>query len=648
MADVFVSYKAEDRKRVALLVEAIESDGLSVWWDAHIGAGDEWRDTIQQQLDQAKCVVVVWSKRSIGPEGRFVRDEASRAQRRNTYLPVRIDKVEPPLGFGEAQALALVGWKGDRTDPRCVALLNTARSIVRDGPNADRSLLSQTHRPTFARVRREWFAAAAGMLILILVAVALWIAWSDRQKETSIPSIALLPLAQEAPNAATNAYAAATRDSLSHALSDSGFLVRMIATAPSGGGGGDLLISGEVRGDRNLAKITVRVEDAASRDVIYSRQFEAVGEDVKLLPERVGAQIAAMLPSTQEMLDLEREYPSDPATRAELLRLGSQIVEGGDTLRSYEIARQLALRQPNSAHVQRVLAYSTAFALWDLPRNQRDSALAAGRTALDRAQEIAPNVDYSSTWCHLHSHVRMAECEDRLRKAMRTDPAAKWDSFFLSGLLDPVGRSAEALELARLALANDRYKPWKIARVVRLMERHGLTDEADELYRQGNKWWPNNNVLEAQRHNGILASGRFDELKQFGIEPNLLAAIRTRNVASLNLACSHDDAPGALCMLGLAHVGDYDGAFRWTERLYPRIRGRTPAEEQKLWLDDMGGAPFYYLSSPAAVPLRRDPRFLLVAERVGLLDYWRTGRLPDFCKGRPEPVCAQLGPRGKS
>jgi serine/threonine-protein kinase len=40
MSDVFVSYKAEDRRRVQPLVEALQADGLSVWWDAQIGAGD--------------------------------------------------------------------------------------------------------------------------------------------------------------------------------------------------------------------------------------------------------------------------------------------------------------------------------------------------------------------------------------------------------------------------------------------------------------------------------------------------------------------------------------------------------------------------------------------------------------------------------
>ena len=130
MSDVFVSYKAEDRARVRPLVEALEADGLAVWWDAHIGGGDEWRDTIARHLDEARCVIVVWSKRSVGPEGRFVRDEATRALRRHAYLPVRIDKVEPPLGFGETQALPLNGWKGDRADPRYLAVANAVRAIT--------------------------------------------------------------------------------------------------------------------------------------------------------------------------------------------------------------------------------------------------------------------------------------------------------------------------------------------------------------------------------------------------------------------------------------------------------------------------------------------------------------------------------------
>ena len=121
--DVFVSYKAEDRARLKPLVAALEAEGFDVWWDAHIGTGSDWREEIQQHLDAARCVIVAWSEHSVGPEGHFVRDEATRAKRRASYVPIRLDDVEPPLGFGEVQAPLFSGWKGKRTDPRFVALV---------------------------------------------------------------------------------------------------------------------------------------------------------------------------------------------------------------------------------------------------------------------------------------------------------------------------------------------------------------------------------------------------------------------------------------------------------------------------------------------------------------------------------------------
>jgi hypothetical protein len=38
------------------------------------------------------------------------------------------------------------------------------------------------------------------------------------------------------------------------------------------------------------------------------------------------------------------------------------------------------------------------------------------------------------------------------------------------------------------------------------------------------------------------------------------------------------------------------------------------------------------LFTPKATALRRDPRFMSLANRLGLVDYWRTsGHWPDFC-----------------
>lgn len=134
MADVFVSYKAEDRRRVKPLVDALEADGLTVWWDAQIYGGSPWRETIETELSAAKCVVVAWSRRSVGPEGEFIRDEAMRAKQRYVYVPICIGKVDPPLGFGET-VIALEGWTGNRSDPRYQSVLEAVRSHVSGSPD---------------------------------------------------------------------------------------------------------------------------------------------------------------------------------------------------------------------------------------------------------------------------------------------------------------------------------------------------------------------------------------------------------------------------------------------------------------------------------------------------------------------------------
>ena len=61
MNHIFLSYKSDDRARVAPLVEALAAEGLTVWWDAQIEGGAAWRQTIATQLETAACVIVVWS-----------------------------------------------------------------------------------------------------------------------------------------------------------------------------------------------------------------------------------------------------------------------------------------------------------------------------------------------------------------------------------------------------------------------------------------------------------------------------------------------------------------------------------------------------------------------------------------------------------
>ncbi len=118
MTKIFVSYKREDEASVGRLVQALEKVGLELWWDRGLPGGESWRSNIQSALDDAKCVIVVWTHQSTAPTGDFVRDEAGQAKARGILVPIILERgARPPLGFGELQAIDLSRWNGTTSDP---------------------------------------------------------------------------------------------------------------------------------------------------------------------------------------------------------------------------------------------------------------------------------------------------------------------------------------------------------------------------------------------------------------------------------------------------------------------------------------------------------------------------------------------------
>lgn len=117
MADIFVSYKRQDRSRVGALVEALETLGYTVWWDASLIAGQRWSKRIKAELDAAKCVIVIWTCASVADDATYrsdwVENEAILAQRRGILVPVLLDSDRIPWMHQQVQHVTLVDWSGD-------------------------------------------------------------------------------------------------------------------------------------------------------------------------------------------------------------------------------------------------------------------------------------------------------------------------------------------------------------------------------------------------------------------------------------------------------------------------------------------------------------------------------------------------------
>ena len=114
--DIFLSYARQDRGTARLFADGLAAEGFSVWWDASLRSGETFDEVIERNLRDAKAVVVLWSPASVA--SRWVRAEATLADRRNKLAPAIIAPCDRPIIFELTHAAELSDWTGDMSDPR--------------------------------------------------------------------------------------------------------------------------------------------------------------------------------------------------------------------------------------------------------------------------------------------------------------------------------------------------------------------------------------------------------------------------------------------------------------------------------------------------------------------------------------------------
>src|SRR5215831_14007407 len=148
-SDIFISYAREDEPTAIHLRDVLVAQGWDVWRDKEgILTGTSWEKAIEDALNAAKVVIVVWSRAALSSH--FVRDEASVARNANKLVPVQIENLDIPLGFRGIQTANLVGWNGELDDPEFRKLIRALTERV--GVHATPSTAVTVPPPVPARV----------------------------------------------------------------------------------------------------------------------------------------------------------------------------------------------------------------------------------------------------------------------------------------------------------------------------------------------------------------------------------------------------------------------------------------------------------------------------------------------------------------
>ncbi|MGP0594313.1 toll/interleukin-1 receptor domain-containing protein [Nitrospira sp. T9] len=156
MADVFISYSKADRPLAMKLSAFLEAQGYSTWWDDNLEVAATFRDTIMQELGEARAVIVIWTEVSVDSD--WVRAEAGRARQQKKLIPVKTKDLihnNIPLPFGEMH----IGDVADET-----AILQAIETELTK-PQISRSAFSVVYK----MARHEWllwFGTIGGALTL--------------------------------------------------------------------------------------------------------------------------------------------------------------------------------------------------------------------------------------------------------------------------------------------------------------------------------------------------------------------------------------------------------------------------------------------------------------------------------------------------
>jgi TolB-like protein len=522
-ADVFVSYKAEDRRRVEPLVAALEAEGFSVWWDAHIGGGTHWREDIQDHLDAAKCVMVAWTKRSVGHDGDFVRDEATRARKRGTYLPVRLEAVEPPLGFGEVQALSLHGWKGDRTDPRFRAVADAVRSRITGKDVA--------HDPAhFAEPRVSRRAVVAGGAGVAAVAVAGAGGWLLlKPSAANAKRIAVLPFANLSNDPEQAYFSEGVAEELRTALSRIGMQVIGRASsdavkdldteAAASKLGVANILTGSVRRSPDTIRVNAQLVSGSDGVERWAQTYDRAPGDAIKIQADIAANVAQALSIALGQAGraaLTLGGTADSVAQDFILqsRKLTNEASGAEAIgKSIALANEAIARDPGYATAYVEKADALARLAQNYPSTPAEAAnqLAEGDAAARRAIALAPRLGsaYAALANIEGSRLKFANVLPQIKQALALspeDPAVLAESAFD---LTYFGDATEALRVADRFIALDPLNARAYDRKSRALTVLRRYPQAIEVGRRGLQLAPNRFNIHILIGDSLTLSGQY-------------------------------------------------------------------------------------------------------------------------------------------
>jgi len=540
MPHVFVSYARSTEAEAQQVADALRALGHEVWRDDELPAHRTYSEVIEERLQAAGAVVVIWSAEAC--KSQWVRAEADVARGKGTLVQASVDGTVPPIPFNQIQCADLKGWDGDRAAPGWRKVEGSVSALVgargaQSGPAKRSSKLSVCVLP-FANMsgdaEQEYFSDGISEDIT-----------TDLSKVSALEVIAR-NTAFTFKGDAIDVLAVARKLGVSHVLEGSvrkaGQRVRITAQLIDGSTGGHLWAE---RYDRDLTDIFA-IQDEISKAIVAALKLKLLPDEKKAMEQRGTTSAEAY-----QLYLMARNY----------------WVTGnyGDIRREervIRICRRAVAIDPQYGRAWALLAIAQANLRYSFGKQDEDGTVEA-----ERALALDPGI--AEAHCviarNLFESGRIAEADKEIEVALSLDPDSWEVNREAARILYRQGRMSEAARYFQKAvdIIETDYHAWgMLASAYQALGDHaGVKRAAENMVSQSERVLaedPSNAAALGIGAGGLAILGQVERAREW-IERALLIDPENRNM-QYNFAC-----------VTAVYLNDPDGAIDLLEPVLKEI-----------------------------------------------------------------------------
>lgn len=630
MTDVFISYAKSTYSQARKIANHLSEHGFEVWIDDNLPAHRAFSTVIEERLNAAKSVLVLWSEDA--RTSRWVPAEADIAFNADKLVQISLDGTLPPLPFNRIHCEVLDNWNGDPSHSGWRKMLLSVEELSgklhRDSQLT--SNLSSKWRP-FQEASNE-----TRLAVLAFDNIS-----ADRELDYFCDGVA--EEIQRTVSRGTNLKVVARTSSFQFrgAQKETENVAKTLGVSH--------LLDGSVRRGGERVRISAELVECSSHSSIWSDRFDGTLDDVFELQETIAEAVAEALrvafrPAISEEplapLDYERFL------RARAILSSGDYVFDDSALKAIPLLEKVTSTRPDYAAAWELLASARAS---ELRSGHTSQTYKVGRDEVIHAAEVALSLDPKRSGALvalalLEPWGAYTKRKALLEEALAAQPNDTVALTELSNFYWSVGCLRDAFTMAERAYELDPMNPSAAVLVAALKAYIGDYKGSVSQHRQIYKRWPRNPGMLLNLLNIAATTGEWDAYDEFigdidkfdGWQAADLRATKAYAEAVRN----EDDAVRDHRIERYNEVVEKTGTLPLNVITAGGVFGRA---EQAL--DIAEKASYDYIFEPegdrAALhfpgtmfgpwsTIKNYPRFVKLCARLGLCDYWvSSGIWPD-------------------